>query len=263
MQFQQRDPKFQTIADLNHRDTEHYVVAQSLREWFSPRKYKDAYLRLYPERKEGSILPSDYCFNRDNKGNLKHPRFLEWDESRSYRFVGLDGSGDSQASEALTTSDGHLASELAEMTNEVIQSGYFSADAVKDERTRILRAIVERRGQPEFRKKLISAYNGCCAVTQYNAVAALEAAHIRPYSGPQSDHVTNGLLLRADIHTLFDLDLLGIDPDGLTICLAPFVKESEYAHLQGVKLTTPVNRAEAPSQTELSERWTRFCTGDD
>jgi predicted restriction endonuclease len=80
-----------------------------------------------------------------------------------------------------------------------------------DERQRKLREIGDCRGQPEFRNRLIAAYGGVCAVTGCNAVAALEACHLAPYSGAQSNHVTNGLLLRADIHTLFDLDLIGIE----------------------------------------------------
>jgi HNH endonuclease len=64
----------------------------------------------------------------------------------------------------------------------------------------------------KFRKKLIAAYRGRCAVTDCDAYDALEAAHILPYRGPAFDHVTNGLLRRADIHTLFDLNLIGIEP---------------------------------------------------
>jgi hypothetical protein len=56
------------------------------------------------------------------------------------------------------------------------------------------------------------SYQGRCAVTSCDAGAALEGAHLRPYRGPESNDVTNGLLLRADIHTLFDLRLLAPDP---------------------------------------------------
>lgn len=49
---------------------------------------------MFPKRSLGSMLPSDYCFNRDNKGNRRHPRFLIWDGGRRYVFVGLDWDGD-------------------------------------------------------------------------------------------------------------------------------------------------------------------------
>ncbi|MCH7687760.1 MAG: HNH endonuclease, partial [Planctomycetes bacterium] len=91
-----------------------------------------------------------------------------------------------------------------------------------------------------------------------DAVAALEAAHIVPYSGPQSNHVTNGLLLRADIHTLFDIDLIGIDPESMTVFLAPPIKKTAYAELHGRKINFSENPAYAPNHDALSERWKRF-----
>ena len=121
-----------------------------------------------------------------------------------------------------------------------------------------LREIVERRGQPAFRNKLIAAYGGRCAVTGCNALAALEAAHISPYTGPPSDHVTNGLLLRADVHTLFDLDLIGIDPETLAIALASAIKETAYSEFRGRKLAAPANVAGAPNHEALVKRWVKF-----
>ncbi len=55
-------------------------------------------------------------------------------------------------------------------------------------------------------------YEHRCVVTGCTVIAVLEAAHIRPYRRPEDNDVKNGLLLRADIHTLFDLNLLGIEP---------------------------------------------------
>ncbi len=49
---------------------------------------------------------------------------------------------------------------------------------------------------------LLKAYSGRCAVTGCDAEPALEAAHLRPYKGPESNTAANGLLLRSDIHTL-------------------------------------------------------------
>lgn len=158
-----------------------------------------------------------------------------------------------------TAPDGSAASELSKVASKVSESGYFSPGSLKDERAKTLREIVERRGQPAFRNKLIAAYGGRCAVTGCDAVAALEAAHIVPYTGPQSNHVTNGLLLRADIHTLFDLDLIGINPESLTIWLAPAIKGTVYATMQGQELLLPTKAANAPNHEVLVERWKRFA----
>lgn len=69
-----------------------------------------------------------------------------------------------------------------------------------------LQAIKTRRGQPEFRKSLIAAYQGQCCVTGCAVESVLEAAHIIPHAQESDYKVTNGLLLRADIHTLYDLN---------------------------------------------------------
>lgn len=76
----------------------------------------------------------------------------------------------------------------------------------------ILSQIWSRRGQKEFRENLLGIYNGKCAISGCDAEEALEAAHIIPHSENQNYSVKNGLLLRADIHTLFDLFFISIDP---------------------------------------------------
>jgi hypothetical protein len=154
--------------------------------------------------------------------------------------------------------DGRSAADLTRVAVATADEGHFSPATLKDERERRLREIVERRGQPEFRTCLVSAYNGRCAVTGCDAVAALEAAHIAPYSGPQSNHVSNGLLLRADIHTLFDLDLIGIDPQTLTVALGAALQGTSYGALAGRSLAIPGDPSERPSLEALAGRWLRF-----
>jgi hypothetical protein len=102
--------------------------------------------------------------------------------------------------------------ELAAAQRLAEESGAFDASNEKDARAKTLRTIVQRRGQPQFRQKLITAYAGRCAMTGCAVPDILEAAHIKPYMGDHSNHVTNGLLLRADVHTLFDLGLVRIHP---------------------------------------------------
>jgi hypothetical protein len=66
-----------------------------------------------------------------------------------------------------------------------------------DARLRACLNIVSRRGQPNFRAVLLEAHGGKCAITSCDAPAALEAAHLRPYRGPESNKISNGLPLRA------------------------------------------------------------------
>lgn len=74
-------------------------------------------------------------------------------------------------------------------------SAVFDPTDLIDGRKRTITSVVQRQGQPAFRRALIKAYGGKCAVTDCDAEEALEAAHIVPYQGPETNHVTNGLLL--------------------------------------------------------------------
>lgn len=154
--------------------------------------------------------------------------------------------------------DGSYTPQLWNSATKANDEGYFEPSTLEDERERKLREIVQRRGQPEFRNKLIAAYDGRCAVTGCDAVSALEAAHITPYLGPESNHVSNGLLLRADIHTLLDLDLVGIDPESLRMVVAEQLRETCYEELDGQELILPDDAALAPNKEALQQRWERF-----
>lgn len=88
----------------------------------------------------------------------------------------------------------------------------------EDQRQVIERQIKKRRGQKTFRDQLLKS-NPVCAVTGCMLVDILEAAHIDAYRNDSHNHISNGLLLRSDIHTLYDLNHLAIDPDKKNIAL--------------------------------------------
>ncbi|MFP8966127.1 HNH endonuclease [Pokkaliibacter sp. CJK22405] len=96
-----------------------------------------------------------------------------------------------------------------------------------------LKAIKTRRGQPEFRKALLSYFDGRCCITECAIEGVLEAAHIVPHSIDSNYSVSNGLLLRSDIHTLYDLNLIGIDETG-RVFISSSLKESEYWKYNGL-----------------------------
>lgn len=91
--------------------------------------------------------------------------------------------------------------------------GAFDPADPQDGRKMIERMVTLRQGQPAFRNALMDAYECRCAITGCTIQAVLEAAHISPYRGDHTNHVTNGLLLRADIHTLFDCGLIKVHGD--------------------------------------------------
>jgi putative restriction endonuclease len=73
--------------------------------------------------------------------------------------------------------------------------------------------IQPRLGQGLFSLEVREAYNGACAVTNEHSAPVLEAAHIQPYNRGGEHRVDNGLLLRRDLHRLFDLGYVTITSD--------------------------------------------------
>lgn len=144
----------------------------------------------------------------------------------------------------------------AEMDREVDRAadqGAFDPSNDEDARRRMTRTIAARRGQPEFRALLIEVYEGRCAFTSCDAEPALEAAHIMAYQGDHTNHVQNGLLLRADVHTLFDRGLMGVNPERLSILLSPSLRPTSYASFEHVPVRHPDDEALAPSREALEQ----------
>lgn len=125
------------------------------------------------------------------------------------------------------------------------------ADLDQDLRVRRLQLVALRQGQPQFRDGLLKAYDGRCAVTGTAIEAILEAAHISPFRGPQTNFVSNGLLLRADVHTLFDLYLLTVTPQGI-IRVSPDLSDPGYLAYDGRGLAqTPTEETDQPGPDSL------------
>ncbi len=73
--------------------------------------------------------------------------------------------------------------------------------------------ITPRLGQGTFRVVVMESYGRACAVSSEHSLPALEAAHIRPYKEGGEHRIGNGILLRSDIHRLFDKGYMTITPD--------------------------------------------------
>ncbi|MGH7549848.1 MAG: HNH endonuclease [Gemmatimonadota bacterium] len=70
-----------------------------------------------------------------------------------------------------------------------------------------------RLGQGIFQMRVIDAYQRRCAITREKALPVLEAAHIRPVTLGGDHDVRNGLLLRRDLHALFDQGYVTVRQD--------------------------------------------------
>jgi hypothetical protein len=134
-------------------------------------------------------------------------------------------------------------------------------DTDQDARVWNLVSVADREGQPEFRAGLLAAYGHACAMTGCRVTAVLEAAHIIPHRGANTMRVDNGLLLRSDLHTLFDRGLVWVDPDTFKVQIAEPLKGSEYGPLHGKKLALPVQAALQPKREHLAEH-RRLATGE-
>jgi putative restriction endonuclease len=96
------------------------------------------------------------------------------------------------------------------------------------------------------------AYNRACAVTEEHSLPALEAAHIRPFAKDGPHEVRNGLLLRADLHRLFEQGYLTVTPkytlevsDRLR---ADYHNGRSYYPLRGTRISLPAVETERPTR---------------
>jgi hypothetical protein len=171
------------------------------------------------------------------------------------RYRGLANQEGSPASEKGLT---HKQQEsFARQRQALEQLGEFDPADEQDARERTVAAVVRRQGQPEFRSRLLKLYQGRCAVSGCDVEAALEGAHIVPYKGPRTNHPANGLLLRADLHTLFDLGLLAVDTRTMTVLVARELEQSCYQEYAGKALAVPVDPQGRPSPEALDEHFRR------
>lgn len=110
--------------------------------------------------------------------------------------------------------------------------------------------VQPRIGQGIFRVNVIEAYRRACAVTGEHSLPALEAGHIRPYAEGGEHRVSNGLLLRSDIHRLFDQGYVTVTPDHrfeVSIRLRQdYENGRSYYPLQGREIQLPRNRGDWP-----------------
>lgn len=112
-----------------------------------------------------------------------------------------------------------------------------------------------RLGQGAFRVMVTDAYERRCVVTNERTLPVLEAAHIKPYSLTGKHEVSNGLLLRSDLHTLFDRGYVTVTPDNRLRVSGRIHDEFEngrdYYALDGLEIRLPVPPNLSPSRELL------------
>jgi len=149
-----------------------------------------------------------------------------------------------QAQIEILTSDSQLINS---------STAIFNPDDVIDGRRKTLASVVQRQGQPAFRQALLIAYQGKCAISGCNVVEALEAAHITPFRGVYTNDISNGLLLRADLHTLFDLGLVSVNTQNMSVIISPKLLCTPYEEFSGKFLHLPSDTSQHPSGAAMDQ----------
>jgi putative restriction endonuclease len=146
---------------------------------------------------------------------------------------------------------------LWEAVNERMNRPDFPGMAESQARFGEPQLIRPRLGQGAFRVLVTDTYNRRCAITQERTLPALEAAHIRPYGDGGAHEAQNGLLLRRDIHSLFDAGYVTVTPD-LRFEVSRRIKEEfdngrHYYELHGQTIHAPEDALRRPDAEAL--RW--------
>lgn len=130
----------------------------------------------------------------------------------------------------------------------------FDVYNVIDARKKQERAIVIRQGQTDFRKKVLDAYNHKCAISENDVEEVLEAAHIFPYKGKDTNTINNGILLRSDLHLLFDKKLIRINQEYI-VEISPQLVNTVYKKYSGIKLRLPSELKNYPNTNALMSHY--------
>lgn len=115
---------------------------------------------------------------------------------------------------------------------------------------------VPRVGQQAFKSLVLTSYHRRCAITGNRVEPVLQAAHIRPVAENGQHRVDNGLLLRSDVHILFDRGYLGID-ERHRLRVSPrlrsdFGNGDEFYSKQGAVIALPDRKVDRPSSDAVA-----------
>ena len=113
-----------------------------------------------------------------------------------------------------------------------------------------------RLGQGLFSLAVREAYGGACAVTREHSLPVLEAAHIKPYGQGGEHRIDNGILLRRDLHSLYDRGYVTVTPDYVFRVggrlREEFSNGRSYYEINGTVIELPANAGWRPDRDKLA-----------
>jgi hypothetical protein len=114
-----------------------------------------------------------------------------------------------------------------------------------------------RRGQKKLRVKLFYLYTSKCAISSCNVKDVLHACHIISFAKSGNNMSTNALLLRSDLHDLFDANFIAINPDNMKVAVHESLKSTTYFEYNGRTLNERIDKIEI-DKNGLNLRWELF-----
>lgn len=129
--------------------------------------------------------------------------------------------------------------------------------ASDDEYKKVERNLRLRRGQNKLRNNLLLLYNNTCCISNLKIKELLHACHLLPHSTTGLNITTNAILLRSDLHDLFDAHLIGIHPKKFEIHTNNILIGTEYNEFNGKPLLQRKDRKSLDLYS-LEFRWELF-----
>jgi hypothetical protein len=195
----------------------------------------------------GLIKATDIFSERNTRGNHMYGATL----SNYSRYL----NEDSKIVQRRSPNSGPFRRELTKIQRDCWDDAPFQPDNQNDARQWVLKEVVHRQGQPKFRSNLITAYEGRCAITKCSLLMILDAAHVTPYLGEHTNLISNGILLRTDLHALWDQGLIAIDPTTMLTSIYPGLDDPSYQALHNLPIFQPTLLSSRLSQQALVEQW--------
>lgn len=148
----------------------------------------------------------------------------------------------------------------------VVAERQVAEDTIGPYRYGDLKAYRPRLGQGAFRTIVTDAYQRRCALTGEKVLPVLEAAHVRPYAQDGEHSINNGVLMKSDLHILFDRGYIAINPDDKRIVVSKNIHEEfdngrDYYALHGREIRNPENSNQALSASNLGWHYEHIYRG--
>lgn len=214
----------------------------------------------------GTVILDDVMFF-DDGAELAPPRSFAKNivQGKGYELDGPDVDSDAERLFGLLlagSGDGALAVGAAGVGVGATGVGLARADGEAGEVTAVPGPVfgdptVARRrlGQGAFKALVMHSYDRRCAITGHRIAPTLQAAHIKPVSRGGENRVDNGLLLRSDVHTMFDRGYLGVDA-AHRLRVSPRLREEfgngeEFYSREGSVILLPERTPDRPAREFL------------